>query len=1006
MSKKKLHFYRKGKVLYTLLMITCFFSSAFSQSLSVSGIVSDAEGPIPGVSVKVKGTNTGVATDVDGKYSIKTTKGAVLVFSSVGYAEQQVTVSDNTTINVTMTTSSQELDQVVVVGYGTQLKKDLTGAVSSISPKDFNTGIAMAPEQLMQGKVAGVNIVQNSGAPGAGSTVSIRGASSISAGNDPLYVVDGVPLQFGSSNLFVPSSGSVGNSSAFSSEKSNPLNVINPADIESIDILKDASATAIYGSRGANGVIVITTKSKNRGGESFSYDTYFGTSSIRKTLPVLSAEEFRNYAKSNNLAYSELNANTNWQDAIFSRAFSQNHNISFGGSGLKGASYRTSLGYSSQEGIIASSGIEKFTGRFNANQNALNDRLKLGLNLTYAKVLEDNTPISSNINNEGGNILKDAIRWAPTLPVRNADGSYYQVGELRVNPVSWGDQVDDESNTGLLLGNVDVSFDILKSLTFKTTLGYTDESIQRFTNVPATHPAAETEKGRASINKMNNNSTLFEMSLNFNKDISAKSNLSLLAGYSFQRFVNQYTFTAANKFVSSAVKWNLMQSGSLISNTSFKDANRLVSAFGRANYKLMDRYLFTFTLRNDASSRFGKNNQWGLFPSGAFAWRISDEPFFKVSSVSNLKLRTGYGITGNQEIPNNLFREQLGIAGSAVYVLGGVAVPSVLPTNYANPDLKWEETSQLNLGLDFGLFAERLTGSIDYYEKRTDDLLLQFSTAAPSVVSTQWANVGEVQNKGIELALSGEILRNDNFEWSANLNYSRNRNKVISLSNDQFSRAEIRTSPTSGVIGGGASTQIIKPGLPLGTFFGRQFTGYDASGKETYLDIDGVAGADEVVIGNAQPDYIFGLTNNVRWKRFDAALTFRGVVGNDVLNNTGAEFSYKSSAPGINVLQSALTSPASRTQTAQFSSQWIEDASYLRLDNMTIGYTLQPGKVRFLSRARVYLTGQNLFVVTKYTGFDPEVRTNTNQGGIAPIGIDYLSYPRPRTFLIGANLGF
>ena len=977
--------------------------SAPAFEWSIKGkVVAESGESLPGVTVLLKGTTNGTITDLDGNFSLSVPESpGTLVFSFIGFTSVEKEFSGPATLNVTLVEDVKALEEVVVVGYGTEKRKDLTGAVASVSSKDFNPGIAVAPEQLLQGKVAGVDIVQNSGQPGAASTVRIRGATSISAGNDPLYVVDGVPLQFGSSNMFVSS---MQGSSPFTSQASNPLNAINPADIESIDILKDASATAIYGSRGANGVIVITTKSKKLG-ETVSYDTYVSSSSVRRTLPFLSANDYRNYAQSNDLQFPDEGANTNWQDEIFRTAWSQNHNLAFGG-GSEESNYRASLGYTAQEGVILSSGLEKYTGRFNANHKAFEGRLRMGVNMTYGKIMEDNTPISSNINNEGGNILKDALRWAPTLPVRNADGSFYQIGELRINPVSWV-EVDDERNTNLFLGSGNIAYDIAEGLTLRVNGGYTDEAVERFTNVPATHPAGETEGGRATINKLKNYSTLFETTLNYNKEISESSSLSVLGGYSFQRFVNEYTFTEANQFVSSAVKWNLIQSGNILSNTSFKTANRLMSVFGRVNYKLMERYLFTFTLRNDGSSRFGENNRWGLFPSGAFAWRISDEPFFSPEVISNLKLRVGYGITGNQELPNDLYRQQLSIAGSAVYVLGGVAVPSVLPSNYANPDLQWEQTSQLNVGLDFGFLEERLSGSLDYYIKHTSDLLLQFSTAAPSVVTSQWANVGEVENRGIELTLNAGIIRSDDFSWDVNLNFAKNENKVLSLSNDQFSREEIKTSRLSGVVAEGSSTQIIRPGLPLGTFYGRQFIGYDESGMEMYLDEDGVDGPDLVVIGNALPDFTYGFTNNVRWKNFDASATLRGVVGNDIFNNTAAEFSYPNSAPGVNVLQSAIeNTEMSRAQTATFSSRWIEDGSYLRVDNISIGYSFNTDKIPFLQRARLYVTGQNLFVLTDYTGFDPEVRTNTNQGGAAPIGIDYLSYPRPRVFQLGGSFSF
>ncbi|AVR45610.1 TonB-dependent receptor [Christiangramia fulva] len=975
-----------------------FVLSAYAQNRQVTGTVVSSNGePLPGVNVIQKGTSNGVVTDFDGNYTINLEQNEpqVLVFSFVGFQPVEEEVNNRSMINVTLEDGGK-LDEVVVIGYGTQKRSDVTGAISSLSSERIQDAPPVAPEQILQGKVTGVNIVQNSGQPGSGSTVRIRGISSISAGNNPLYVIDGVPLQFGSANNTVQL-GPQGGTTAFSNETSNPLNIINPADIESIDVLKDASATAIYGSRGANGVIIITTKSKEGAGETLTYDNYFGIANVRETLPFLSAEEYRSYAESIGEAYPDLGANTNWQEEIFRTAFTQNHNLAFSG-GSSSTKFRASFGYTGQEGIILSNQLQKYTGRFNGSHRALDGKLRIGVHMTYANLEDDKVAISSSINNEGGNILKDALRWAPTLPVYNEDGSFYQVGELRINPVSWV-EVEDLNKTGQFIGNTDLKFDILESLTFGLNLGYSNERVDRYTLAPETHPSAESEGGRASISKFKNTTALIETTLTYEKQINEDNFINVLAGYSFQRFENENTFTQANQFVSTATKWNLIQSGNTLANTSFKEANRLASYYGRVNYRLMDKYLVTLTVRRDGSSRFGPNNRWGTFPSGAFAYNISNEEFMRDSKISNLKFRLGYGITGNQEIPNNLYREQLSINGSSVYVFGGQAVPSVLPTNYANPDLQWEETSQLNVGLDFGFFKERLTGTIDYYKKNTDNLLLNFSTAAPSVVSSQWANVGEVENKGFEFGVTGDIFYSDDFTWTSNINFSTNKNEVISLSNENFQRDEIRTVDGSGVVGFQTGIQIIRPGLPIGSFYGRKFTGLDSEGMETYLDADNDGEADLLVIGNANPDLVYGFNNNFRYKQFDAAINIRGVLGNDIYNNTAAEFSYPVSAPGLNVLESALTNGTSREEQAQFSSRWLEDGSYLRLDNLSIGYTFNTTNVSFLKNARLYVSGKNLILLTDYTGYDPEVNTRA-------VGVDYLAYPRPTSYLIGGSVTF
>ncbi|MCW3805485.1 SusC/RagA family TonB-linked outer membrane protein [Plebeiibacterium marinum] len=973
-------------------------STTTQESKEVRGIVTDESGEaIPGVNVIIKGTTEGTITDINGEYLLSNVPNdAVLLFSFVGMESQEVVVGGKSILNIILKSSAIGLDEIVAIGYGTANRKEVTGSIASVKSDNFADALPMAPDQILQGKVAGVNIVQASGSPGAASTVRIRGSSSISAGNDPLYVVDGVPMQFGSANNSV-SLGASGGTTPLSSDVSNPLNIINPSDIESIDILKDASATAIYGSRGANGVIIITTKNKGRSNEFVSYDGFMGISYVPENLPFLSASEYRKFAEDNDLAYPDEGANTNWQDQIFRTAITQNHNLSMAG-GSENSNFRASFGYSDEEGVILSSGLTKYTSRLNGMHKALEGKLQIDINMSYSHIDEDKTPISSSIGNEGGNILKDGLRWAPTLPVYNEDGSYYQIGELRINPVSWV-EVLDETKTDVFLGNISFGYDIFDFLKYNLDLGVSNEYTNRYTCIPDTHPAGETEGGRASISKFQNSSVIAETNFTFDKDISDHSHITALVGYSYQRFQNENTYTQANQFVSTVTKWNLMQSGTILANTSFKEANRLASYYGRINYKLKNKYLLTFTLRRDGSSKFGGNNKWGTFPSAALAWNIADEEFLTGTQVSNLKLRLGLGVTGNQEIPNYLYMEQLGITGSSTYYLNGSAVPAVLPTNYANEDLQWEETKQTNIGVDFGFFAERISGSIDYYSKRTTDLLLSFSTAAPSVVSTQWANVGEVTNKGIEVNLSGVVVDGSDFTWRTNINFATNKNNVESLSNETFKRDEIRTTNGSGVVANNNNIKIIIPGEPLGTFIGRKFTGLDENGMETYLDGDGDGTADEVVIGHVDPDFTFGFNNNFKYKNFDAAINIRGVVGNDIYNNTEAEFSYPSTAPGVNVLRSALTSGTSMDQTSEFSSRWIQDGSYLRVDNVSIGYTIDVSKIDFIKKARVYVSGKNLLVITNYSGFDPEVNTRSS-------GIDYLSYPRPRTFMVGASLSF
>jgi TonB-linked SusC/RagA family outer membrane protein len=576
-----------------VLSNTEVISEMVAQQNSISGTVTDENGePIPGVTVLVMGTTMGNVTNMDGKYSISNiSDGTTLQFSFVGMTSQEIEVGTQTSINITLVASSIGIDEVVAIGYGTVNRREVTGAIGSVKADDFVDGLALAPEQLLNGKVAGVSIVQESGEPGAASSVRIRGSSSVSAGNEPLYVIDGVPLQFSNPSAGTSGAGEHRGETGYghSTSSTNPLNIINASDIESIDVLKDASATAIYGSRGANGVIIITTKNKGRSGDVVTYNGYVGFSSVTENLPFLTADEFRKLGDDNNLEYPDEGANTDWQDEIYKTAVSQNHNLSFAG-GSATANYRASFGYSKEDGIINDGGLTKYNARINAIHKAFDGKLNMSTTMAYSQVENDRKAASR--------ALVYAYRWAPTLPVKNQDGSYYQLGEQRVNPVSYN-EIDDLTKTNMFLGNMSLSYNILESLKFNVDLGYSNEARNQFSSIPDSHPAAETQGGLAAISKFTNGTSLIETNFTYDKQITANSHLTALAGYSFQRFETETTFTEANQFVSTAIQWNLMQSGNMLSNTSYKEANRLASYYARVNYKLMDRYIFTATVRRD-----------------------------------------------------------------------------------------------------------------------------------------------------------------------------------------------------------------------------------------------------------------------------------------------------------------------------------------------------------------------------------------------------------------------
>lgn len=966
------------------------------QTIRIDGNVTDEKGmPLPGVNILEKNTSNGTQTDFDGNYAIAVNDGnSTLVFSYVGYLTQEILVGDQTSINVSLKEDVAKLD-AVVVGYGSQKEKDLTGSVSSMNSEDFNKGPQLSAQQAMQGKMAGVVIAQNSGKPGGSNTVRVRGGTSITGVNDPLYVIDGVPISTtaGVSSANIRQNGT----DFFDQEPTNPLMTINPNDIESITVLKDASSTAIYGSRGANGVIVITTKKGKSGSLKVSLDVTGGISTVAKKLDVLSADEYRQINDELGLTYSDLGANTNWQDEIYRTAHTQDYNLSFSG-GTGKTTYRASLGYGDQEGVLNGSELERANSRINVNHSALDDKLTFDLRLNYGSTFSNNSPVSNTVGSEAGTSINyESYVFNPTYPIYDENGNYNHVPPYRVNPISFANDVIDEVANNRLIGNLSTTYNILEPLSVNVNLGYTRQTINRNSYISKTNPLGEGFGGYASVQKLEDYSKLLETILRYNNTFGAHT-VDAIAGYSWQYFVNEGLRNVASGFLSDEFKWYSLQAASTISNVStFKGSNTLISMYGRLNYNFDDKILATATVRRDGSSRFGSGNQWGVFPSGSLAWRISNMDFFKSNTISNLKVRTSYGVTGNQEIGNLNSVTTLG-ATNAGYIVGGQRITTVLPQQYANPDLKWEQTSQFNVGIDYGVLDGRIRGSIDYYRKKTTDLLLRLPVPSPTAVSTQLANVGSVENKGIELEISADIIDKNNFTWTSSFNYSRNRNKVLSLSNDQFQGENIQTAPLQGQGLSGIYAQLIQPGLAVGTFYGREFIGIE-DGVE-------ILSEDEKVIGTAQPDFTFGFSNSLTYKNFTLGFNFRGSVGNDVFNLTGNNLGYLSNLPGRNVFKEALTSGVLRSQPKQYSSRWIEDGSFVRLDNITLGYNFDLEKFPALSSARVFITGQNLLLFTKYSGLDPEVNSDVSGTGIAPLGVDYLAYPKAKTVSLGLNVSF
>lgn len=981
-----------------ILMILCV-QNIMAQKRTVSGIVTDSKNePLIGVNVTMKNASTtGTITDIDGKYSLEIPSGnSVLVFSYIGYSTQEVKVSNRSVVDIVLKDDMQALEEVVVVGYGTMKKSDLTGSVSSITSDNFKLGTDLTPQLLMQGAFSGVNISQNSGKPGGSNTIRVRGGTSITASNDPLYVIDGVPI---STSAGVNQS-NIGSSTTdfFDQEPINPLSNINPNDIESINILKDASATAIYGSRGANGVIMITTKKGKAGMRQLDYSFNLGVSTVAKKLDVLTGDEYRKTVSELGLTLDDKGQNTDWQDVIFRTAISQNHYVSFM-SGSENTSYRASAGYSNQNGVMEGSGMKSANARMNINHKALNDKLKLNMNISYGETNSDQAPVSNTVGSEmGSSMLYEAYVFNPTYPIYNEEGDYYDVPPYRVNPASFSKELLDERATSQFLGNLTADWNFYKPFTLQVNAGYNKNTINRNSYISKSNLLGNGNNGYVTVQKLSDYSKLLETILKYNQSFG-KHNIDAMVGYSWQYFYSEGQTTKAYGFLSDNFKWySLAAAQTVESVSSYAESNTLISMYGRINYNYADKYLLTATVRRDGSSRFGSGNKWGIFPSVAASWRISQEDFFQNDIMSDLKLRASFGITGSQEIGNYNSLSTLG-ASTNGYLVGGEKITIVLPQQYTNPDLKWEQTAQTDIGIDFGFLNGKIRGSIDYYYKKTTDLLLSVAVPSPSLITTQIANVGTVTNQGIELDLSFDLMRTKNFAWDANLNLSHNKNEVVSLSNGQWTGDNMQVAPCQGQGLSGTYAQLIMPGQPIGTFYGKRFIGV-VDGVEQFAN-DG----EPEVIGCAQPDLTFGLGTNLQYKNWTLSLNFRGSIGNDVYNCTANNLAYLSNLPGRNVLKEAVTSGVNRDQAKVYSSRFIEDGSFVRLDNLSLGYNFSLPKL-YISNARVFVSAQNLFVITGYSGADPEVNSEISRTGVAPLGVDYLSYPKARTFSMGINLSF
>ncbi|OWW24657.1 SusC/RagA family TonB-linked outer membrane protein [Zobellia sp. OII3] len=973
---------------------------------TVSGTITDETGaPLPGATVLEKGTTNGTTTDFDGNYKISASQNAVLIVSYLGYSTKEVAVNGQNNLNVQLDPDATQLEDVVVVGYGTQKRSDITGAIASVKSEDFNQGVVANPGELLQGKMAGVNIATTSGEPGAAQNVIIRGIGSLRSGTQPLYVVDGFLLDNSSTGF-----------------DTNPLNFLNPNDIESIDVLKDASATAVYGSRASNGVVVITTKRGRSGKTEMNFSVSTAMSSIAHTIDVFGADDFRREVAAAGGTLEDFGANTDWQDELTQTGLTQNVNFSMSGATSEKFSYFASAGYQDQEGILKNSELKRYSGKLNMNQKAFDGKLSIDYNITASHTENLRPDISSTIS--------DMLSLNPTIaPYTNGEPTLLNTNAL--NPVLRNDLYSDTAMNNRILASISPSVTIVDGLVYKMNLGVDYSATNRdkqYKPFPSVVNESNVSDGSLESYIRTNTNQLVENTLTYNWN-QGKHNVILLAGHSYQKFLDEARQFSYRGFANNNIEPKYQDQTSTdeyptsVSASAVK--NELQSFFGRLNYTYDDRYLATATFRADGSSKFGENNKYGYFPSFALGWNISNEDFMANSVFNNLKLRASWGRTGNQEIPSKItkasFAEDRLITGSEslnTYPIDTDANSidgypyGIVYTRLANPNLQWEVSTQIDLGIDFALFDYQLTGTLDYFNKKSSNILLEVVPADPvEPTSTYWNNIEDMKiyNSGVELGLDYSSNSENDFSYNigGNITYIQN---------------EVKDSPysvlTTGAAQGSGQTDATINGYinneSIGAFYMLTFDGIDENGLNRFKDINGdgeVLDDDRSVVGSAIPDLIYAFYLNFKYKAFDLGLNFNGVSGNEIYNHTTMTLFSKAQLSRSNNSTDFATEYANESpnNSNTVSTRYLEDGSFLRLNNATLSYNLSPDKIGFgdaFQNIRFSVTGQNLFVITDYSGFDPEVNTGTTEAGIQTFGIDRFTYPKARTFMVGLNVTF
>lgn len=971
---------------FTLLSVTFF---ARAQQKTVTGkITNDKDGsPVSGASVIAKGSRTGTQTGADGTFSLSVASNVTrLVISSIGYTSQEVAIGDGP-VNVGLTATTEGLTEVVVIGYGTARKKDLTGAVANISDKNFNKGVVTSPDQLIQGKAAGVQIVSASGAPNAGISVSIRGNSSVRAGNEPLYVVDGVQLSGGSARPGSSIAGDLGGLPG-----GNPLSFLNPADIASIDILKDASATAIYGSRGANGVVLITTKKGQTGTPKLEFTSSFGTSKVAKKIKVASASQYRSALASYGLTSGDLGGNVDAFDAITRTGSTQNYSVGMSGGSGDAARYRLSLGYFDQKGIILKTGLVKYNADFNGSFKFLESK-KLGVDV-HIIANQNQEQIAPISNNSGfrGSLIGAALQWNPTRNLYKANGQLdIDNGGDNINPLGYSSAYDDKVNVTTVLASIAPSYKFTDWLEYKLMVSFNQskgsrrQQIRSYINMDGFQNSGF---GRVANSELT--TTQITHTLNFNKQLTKSLNLGALVGYEYNKLDNKGNDESAKDLSALTIPYYdglaFGSQGTRVISSYFDPTSELQSYFIRANVNYKDKYLVTGTFRADGSNKFGSNNKYGYFPSFAAAWNVSNENFMKgMEMISNLKLRAGWGQTGNQAFP----------AGSAVTRYTPSGAGAYEQPSFNNPDLKWQTDEQTNFGIDFGILHGRVTATVDYFNKKTKDLIVSQDAAVPSPGTKIWRNIdGTIKNSGVEVTVNSQIIKKTNLSWNFGVNATFQKNRISGLS------GPLLTGAINGQGLTGAFVQRMANGQPLNAFYVRRFLGIDAATGQALLEDDG---ASFFFMGSGIPTTLLGINSSVSYKKFSFDIAFNGAFGHKIYNNTLNAALPINNLGNRNIAASLLSGTKEATSSPiTTSSRYLEKGNYLRLSNATLNYNIgKLGKV--IKSANVFITGQNLFVITKFTGFDPEVNVDKNIDGVPSFGIEYTPYPSARTFIFGLN---